>query len=127
MVNSEDKYFNGIGDQLDLNFGGGGDVSFTPIPIDIAPPTITITPTPTNPSPDPVVVDYLVNYEIILTSNLQNEIGDLLSLEYRVGEGDNILDTDTITLADYNTDSKKLLKSLLTNSKLSLNIKGQFT
>ncbi len=124
MVNTDDRYLDGIREQLNLNYGGGGSVEFNPIPADGNPPVLSIEPSPINPTPDPIVADYLVNYEIIFTSNLQNEVGDLLSLEYNINSGDTILDSDKITLTDYNTDTKTLLKSSLTNSNVSLNIKG---
>ena len=124
MSDTNNKYFDGISEQLDLNFGAIGDINFNSIPVNIT-DTILLESSPTNPSPNPVVVDYLINYEIIFISNLQNEVGDLLSLEYNINSGDVILDTDKITLSDYNTDAKQLLNSKLTNSNVSLNIKGE--
>jgi hypothetical protein len=124
VSDTNNKYFDGISEQLDLNFGAIGDINFNSIPVNIT-DTILLESSPTNPSPNPVVVDYLINYEIIFISNLQNEVGDLLSLEYNINSGDVILDTDKITLSDYNTDAKQLLNSKLTNSNVSLNIKGE--
>jgi hypothetical protein len=124
VSDTNNKYFDGISEQLDLNFGAIGDINFNSIPATNTDP-ILLESSPTNPSPNPVVVDYLINYEIIFISNLQNEVGDLLSLEYNINSGDVILDTDKITLSDYNTDGKKLLNSKLTNSNVSLNIKGE--
>ena len=124
MSDTNNKYFDGISEQLDLNFGAIGNINFNSIPATNTDP-ILLESSPTNPSPNPVVVDYLINYEIIFISNLQNEIGDLLSLEYNINSGDVILDTDKITLSDYNTDGKKLLNSKLKDGNISLNIKGE--
>ena len=124
MVNTDDRYLGGIREQLDSNFGGGGSVVFNPIPADGNTPISVVGPSPTNPTPNPIVADYSVNYEIIFTSNLQNEVGDLLSLEYNIVSGDTSVASDKITLFDYNTDNKQILKSILTNSSLSLSIKG---
>jgi hypothetical protein len=111
------------GDNLSLGGGGGGSIVFNPIeptPIGIIPGAPIQSDTPNTP----VVVDYLVNYEIVFVSNLQNEIGDLLKLKYEIVSGDNIIDTDTISLADYNTDAKNILKSNLTNSTLRIYVEG---
>jgi hypothetical protein len=124
VSDTNNKYFDGISEQLDLNFGAIGDINFNSIPATNTDP-ILLESSPTNPSPNPVVVDYLINYEIIFISNLQNEVGDLLSLEYNINSGDVILDTDKITLSDYNTDGKKLLNSKLKDGNISLNIKGE--
>jgi hypothetical protein len=108
--------------------GGGGDIIFNPIiPSPVEPTPILIVPPtsqPDVPVSEPMVVDYSVNYEILFTSNLQNELGDLLKLKYEVGTTDVIIITDNITLADYNTDGKQLLKSNLTNSTLKFYIEG---
>ncbi len=108
MSDTNDKYFDSIVEQLNLNFEGIANVNFNSIPVNTIQPTTLEPASATNPAPNPIINDYLVNYEIILVSNLQNEIGDLLSLEYNINSGDTILDTDKITLADYNTDNKQL-------------------
>jgi len=123
VSDTNDKYFDSIVEQLNLNFEGIANVNFNSIPVNTIQPTTLEPASATNPAPNPIINDYLVNYEIILVSNLQNEIGDLLSLEYNINSGDTILDTDKITLADYNTDNKQLLQSKLKNSDISLNIK----
>jgi hypothetical protein len=92
--------------------GAGGDIGFVPLSGD----TTTIG--------EPVTADYSVNYEIVFASNFQNEVGDLLKLKYEIVSGDNTLTTDTITLADYNTDGKSTLKSNLTNSTLRIYVEG---
>ena len=103
-------------EDIGLGYGGintGGEVGFTPLP------------TGGGTSVDePLTADYLVNYEIVFTSNLQNEVGDLLKLKYQIVSGDTIISTDTISLADYNTDGKNTLKSNLVNSTLQIYIEG---
>ncbi len=98
-------------EDIGLGYGGintGGQIGFVPLP-------------PVEQTADePLSADYLVNYEIVFASNLQNEIGDLLKLKYEIVSGDNIISTDTISLADYNTDDKQILKSVLTNSTLRI-------
>jgi hypothetical protein len=118
-------------EDLELQYGGdgaGGNIFFNPIeptPIEIVPiaivPGQTLQPVEPN---EPVNADYFVNYEIIFASNFQNEVGDLLKLKYEIVSGDNILSTDTITLADNNTDGKQTLKSNLTNSTLRIYVEG---
>jgi len=120
VSDTNNKYFDGISQQLDLNFGGIGDVSFNSIPTNDGETQLQ-----ESSATNPIVIDYLINYEIIFISNLQNEVGDLLSLEYNINSEDVILDTDKITLSDYNTDAKQILNSKLTNSNISLNIKGE--
>ena len=92
--------------------GAGGNIEFVPI----------LTDTPT--TGEPLTADYSVNYEIVFASNFQNEIGDLLKLKYEIVSDDTIIDTDTISLADYNTDNKSILKSNLTNSTLRIYVEG---
>ena len=102
-------------EDIGLGYGGintGGEIGFIPLPSGS---------TPTN---EPLTADYLVNYEIVFASNLQNEVGDLLKLKYEIVSGDTIISTDTISLADYNTDGKNTLKSNLTNSTLRIYVEG---
>jgi len=45
-------------------------------------------PTPENPTPNiDVVSDPSINYELSITSNLQNEIGDFINLDYELVSG----------------------------------------
>jgi len=102
-------------EDIGLEYGGintGGEVGFTPL----APGG--------TPVDEPLTADYLVNYEIVFVSNFQNEIGDLLKLKYQIVSADSVISTDTISLADYNTDAKNVLKSNLTNSTLQLYVEG---
>jgi hypothetical protein len=102
-------------EDIGLEYGGintGGEVGFVPLP-------------PVEGTADePLTADYLVNYEIVFASNFQNEIGDLLKLKYEIVSGDTSISTDTISLADYNTDGKNTLKSNLTNSTLRIYVEG---
>ncbi len=102
-------------EDIGLGYGGintGGEIGFVPFP----PVEGT--------AGEPLTADYLVNYEIVFASNLQNEVGDLLKLKYQIVSGDTIISTDTISLADYNTDGKNTLKSNLTNSTLQIYVEG---
>jgi hypothetical protein len=104
-------------EDIGLGYGGintGGEVGFTPLPAGGGGASVD----------EPLTADYLVNYEIVFTSNLQNEVGDLLKLKYQIVSGDTIISTDTISLADYNTDGKNTLKSNLTNSTLRIYVEG---
>ena len=102
-------------EDIGLGYGGantGGEIGFVPLP-------------PVEQTADePLTADYLVNYEIVFASNFQNEVGDLLKLKYQIVSGDTIISTDTISLADYNTDAKNTLKSNLTNSTLRIYVEG---
>ena len=102
-------------EEIGLGYGGintGGEIGFVPLP------------SGSIPANEPLTADYLVNYEIVFASNLQNEVGDLLKLKYEIVSGDTIISTDTISLADYNTDGKNTLKSNLTNSTLQIYVEG---
>ena len=104
-------------EDIKLDFGGaGGNVIFNPI---------MQSPVRIGQINDPVIVDYLVNYEILFTSNLQNELGNLLKLKYEIVSGDVNISKDSITLSDYNTDGKQILKSNLTNSTLKIYVEGK--
>jgi hypothetical protein len=102
-------------EEIGLGYGGvntGGEIGFIPLP------------SGSTPANEPLTADYLVNYEIVFASNLQNEVGDLLKLKYEIVSGDTIISTDTISLTDYNTDGKNTLKSNLTNSTLRIYVEG---
>jgi hypothetical protein len=102
-------------EEIGLGYGGvntGGEIGFVPLP----PVEQTVG--------EPLTADYLVNYEIVFASNFQNEVGDLLKLKYEIASGDDIITTDTISLTDYNTDGKNILKSNLANSTLRIYVEG---
>lgn len=120
------------GEQLDyidnnLYLGGGSGGGFVqpiePLPIFTEPIPISITtPTPENPTPNPPIppAEQLINYELAISSNLQNEVGDKIKLKYEIRSANNIVDSDSIFLSDSNTDNKSLAKSILTNGILNI-------
>jgi hypothetical protein len=93
------------------NTGGGGGGGNTPEP--------TPEPTPENPTPSDPLVPF-VNYEIAISSNLQNEIGDFIKLKYEIIEGGDTRDSGDLLLSDFNTDGLQILKSTLTSGVLNL-------
>ena len=106
-----------------LQYGGpNGTIKFNNV--QTTPVEISNTPITQNTVVEPNVSDYLINYEILFTSNLQNEIGDKLKLKYEIVSADTNIVSDSLTLLDYNTDSKQILKSNLTNSTLRFYIEG---
>jgi hypothetical protein len=106
-----------------LQYGGpNGTIKFNSV--QTSPVEISNTPITQNTIVEPNVSDYLINYEILFTSNLQNEIGDKLKLKYEIVSTDVNIVSDSLTLSDYNTDSKQILKSNLTNSTLRFYIEG---
>jgi hypothetical protein len=118
---------NYLDNDIFLGGGSGGSIVFNPIePSPIPTPIEIVTGSTIQPDEPntPMVADYLINYEIVFASNFQNEVGDLLKLKYEIVSGDNVISTDNITLADYNTDAKNILKSNLTNSILRIYVEG---
>lgn len=118
---------NDTGDYLDndiyLRGGGGGGGGYVP-PND---------PTPQNPQ-DPITivepileVDPLINYEIAISSNLENEVGDKIKLKYEISSQNNILDSDNILLSDGNTDGKSILKSIAKSSVINIFLENTLT
>jgi hypothetical protein len=117
---------NYLDNDIYLGGGGGGGVPPTPTPPSNDPvgqnPQDPITPA------DPVLEpDYLINYEIALSSNLENEVGDKIKLKYEITSNNNTLDSDDILLADGNTDGKSLLKSLLKSSVINIFLENTLT
>lgn len=115
---NENIYLNGGGGNTGGGNTGGGGGS---IPIDAG---IIITPEPEVPTPDnPLPVLPLVstiNYEIALSSNLQNEVGDLIKLKYEIRSLGSVVDGDTILLSDGNTDSKSISAEVLPTGVLNI-------
>jgi hypothetical protein len=119
------------------NFGGGGNNEIvTPVeppmetppvyidlPIDTRPIDVTIL-TPENPVPDILLKpdDPLINYELSITSNLKNEIGDFISLNYDIAGPNQTIDRDTLKLSAENTDGKSALQSLLRRGILNISL-----
>jgi len=82
------------------NTGGGEDVPDNNNPVDPLPPEI--------------------NYEIAISSNLENEVGDKIKLKYEIHLQDTIIDSDEILLSDGSTDGKSILKSVISDSVLNI-------
>ena len=124
FLNNNDVYLRGG------NFGGGGGGSseyvpsveppmetppvYVDPPIDTRPIDVTIL-TPENPVPDFQIkaADPIIKYELSISSNLKNEIGDFISLKYDIAGPNQTIDRDTLKLSSENTDGKSALQSLL--------------
>ena len=89
------------------NTGGGEDVPDDNNPVD---------PLPTE-----------VNYEIAISSNLENEVGDKIKLKYEVRSQDTIIDSDEILLSDGSTDGKSIPKSVISDSVLNIFLENSLT
>ena len=126
FLNNNDTYLGG---------GSGGTYYSAPInpPIDDliytpgfeVPIVDIIKPTPENPTPDiNVISDPFINYEIALSSNLENEIGDFIKLKYEIISQGDIRNEGDLLLSDFNTDNLQALKSVLVNGNLNLYLKS---
>jgi hypothetical protein len=82
------------------NTGGGADTGSGDIPIDPLPP--------------------FVNYEIAISSNLQEEVGDFIKLKYDILSNGAIQEQGDVLLSDYNTDGLASLKEVLKSGILNL-------
>jgi len=82
------------------NTGGGADTGSGDIPIDPLPP--------------------FVNYEIAISSNLQEEVGDFIKLKYDILSNGAIQEQGDVLLSDYNTDGLSSLKEVLKSGILNL-------
>ena len=120
FLNNNDVYLGG---------GGGGtyyiaptnppkdDLIYTP---GLETPIVgIIQPIPKNPTPNDPIVPY-VNYEIAISSNLQNEIGDFVKLKYEIIEGGDTRVEGNLLLSDSNTDALQIPKSILSLGVLNL-------
>jgi hypothetical protein len=116
--------------------GGGGGEYIPPVeppmekppvyidpPIDTRPIDATIL-TPENPVPDIIIKpsDPIIKYELSITSNLKNEIGDFISLNYDIAGPNQTIDRDTLKLSAENTDGKSALQSLLKLGILNISL-----
>jgi hypothetical protein len=123
FLNNNDVYLGGGS----FRGGGGGGEYIPPVeppmekppvyidlPIDTRPVDATIL-TPENPVPDIQIkaTDPIIKYELSLSSNLKNEIGDFISLNYEIAGPNQTIDKDTLKLSAENTDGKSALESLL--------------
>jgi len=125
FLNNNDVYLGG---------GGGGTYYSAPInpPIDDliytpgleVPIVDVIKQTPENPTPNiDIITDPTINYELSITSNLQNEIGDFVNINYElISEGTTT--SGNLKLSDSNTDSLKSNKSTLVNGILNIYLKN---
>jgi hypothetical protein len=67
----------------------------------------------------------VANYEISFTSNLENELGNILSLNYEiVSTNGTIADSGSILLQDKNTNNRQLTKNILDDGEVNFSIKG---
>ena len=133
FLNNNDVYLRGG------NFGGGGGGSseyvpsveppmekppvYVDPPIGFLPPDSTIL-TPENPVPDIQIkpTDPIIKYELSISSNLKNEIGDFISLNYDIAGPNQTIDRDTLKLSSENTDGKSALQSLLKLGILNISL-----
>ncbi len=83
FLNNDDVYLRGGGGGASGGGGGNNNVE-PPVENPINPPTETpVEPSPENPTPnDPLPP--IVNYEIAISSNLQEEVGDFIKLKYDI-------------------------------------------
>jgi len=126
FLNNNDVYLGG---------GGGGGTYYTaPLnpPMDdliytpeLEVPIIDIIkPTPENPTPNiDVIPDPAINYELSITSNLQNEIGDFVNINYELISGGTTT-SGNLKLSASNTDGLKSNKSILVNGILNIYLKN---
>jgi len=82
-----------------------------------------------NPEPDPPIStpqdDTTLGYEIVFSSNFNSELGDVLSLKYKLSTDTNdIVDEDIILLSDGSTDGKQIKKSILDTGYIVFEIDG---
>ena len=84
------------------NTGGGADTGSGDIPIDPLPP--------------------FVNYEIAISSNLQEEVGDFIKLKYDILSNGDIQEEGDLLLSEYNTDNLSSLKDVLKTGILKFRI-----
>jgi hypothetical protein len=116
--------------------GGGGGGTFYSAPLNPSvndlvytpglevPQVDILIPTPENPTPNiNVVSDPSINYELSITSNLQNEIGDFINLNYELISGGKTF-SGNLNMADFNTDGLKSNKSILVNGILNIYLKN---
>ena len=95
--------------------GGGGTINFKPTNPPV--PPLDLTPiVPTRPIEDS---DYNNNYEIVFSSNLQNELGDLLKLKYDISVNQNQIESGVLSLEFTNTDNKQILSSVADKATLN--------
>jgi hypothetical protein len=129
FLNNNDLYLGGG----TFNRGGGGGGGYTP-PVEPPPPVYTTPPfdtippdiailTPENPTPDIVVEsDPIIEYELSISSNLQNEIGDFISLNYELSSP-GLTTSGNLKLSSVNTDGLSATKSKLLTGLFNIYLK----
>jgi len=126
FLNNNDTYLGGA--------SGGGTYYTAPLnpPMDdliytpgLETPIVdTIKPTPENPTPNiDIIPDPIINYEISITSNLQNEIGDFVNINYEL-ISNGLTTSGNLKLSASNTDGLKSNKSTLVNGILNIYLKN---
>ena len=75
-------------------------------------------------SNDNVNTTITINYEIGFGSNFKNELGETLSLEYKVVKGSDEISSDSLKLSDSDTDGKSISSSNIEGSEVYFKIKG---
>jgi hypothetical protein len=83
-----------------------------------------IKPTPENPTPNiDVIPDPIINYELSISSNLQNEISDFVNIDYEL-ISNGLTTSGNLKLSSSNTDGLKSNKSTLVNGILNIYLKN---
>jgi hypothetical protein len=130
FLNNNDVYLGGGG-----GTGGGGSAPveppvYTDPPYTTDPPIDIIQPTPENPTPNDLLVP-IVNYEIAISSNLQEEVGDFIKLKYDILSNGAIQEQGDVLLSDGNTDGlssvREVLKSGILNLYLENNLPSNYS
>jgi hypothetical protein len=118
FLNNDDVYLRGGGG---ASGGGGGNNNVEP-PVEnpINPPVeVPVEPSPENPTPNDLLPS-IVNYEIAISSNLEEEVGDFIKLKYDILFNGSIQEEGEVLLADFNTDGLSISKEILTSGILNL-------
>ena len=95
------------------------------IPLTFSFKQIAKKPIEDTPTGNPSIIDSYVDYEISFGSNLQNELGNILTLNYNITDkNSNVLENNSILLANLNNGGRKLKKSQLQNGDVNFSITG---
>jgi hypothetical protein len=81
-------------------------------------------PTAVSSTQDAVSTPTLKNYEIAFNSNFKNELGDILKLDYKIVNGSDIVDSDSLKLSSSDTDGKKISSANIEKSEIYFTING---
>jgi len=121
FLNNDDVYLRGGGGGGASGGGGtsgGGSNDIQP-PVETPPAETNVEPSPENPTPNGPLPP-IVNYEIAISSNLQEEVGDFIKLKYDILSNGSIQEEGEVLLADFNTDGLSISKEILTSGILNL-------